>query len=208
MSILNVQKNDKKKYLKPMVFEYLVRPQYSITCSITSLTSAFSCFKNDFLMQEDVAKVLGIDIHNDELNPGNTTMEKWALQLAKYYEVELDVSILYNNRQGWNTRSEGEKTWKDFTSEFKEPDTYYIMHIEGHYLPIMGYQSESSNPAQYESDDIAWLILADPSQNHSQSKIKKQHLNLSPPIWCMRWGVIGERFAKKAHYGIIKLKRK
>lgn len=190
------------RYLDAGVFESLVRPQYQGACSITSITCAVRYLSSQDIRQKDVADILGVNIGRARLNPGNRTVAKWLGQVAQYYKLPIAVTVLFQG--GWELNSDdNDENWETTKGLLLEPQTFLIVHIEGHYAPILGFAAFPDNPRGARGRANRWLFIADPSPFHRQTRIPAQHLGESPPIWSLRWGVLRKAFSEHSNYGII-----
>src|SRR5690554_1941803 len=73
--------NSSLQFIDSNVFGALVRPQYPAGCSIASITSCLSYFKDSEIQQTEVAENLGLDIKSKNLGPGNMTISEWIESL-------------------------------------------------------------------------------------------------------------------------------
>jgi hypothetical protein len=190
------------RYLDTGVFESLVRPQYPSSCSIASITSAVRYLSCRDIRQKDVADTLGVNIEGGRLNPGNRTVAKWLGEVARHYKLVIAVTVLFQG--GWErTSGDNDQNWMATKEFLLAPDTFLILHIEGHYTPILGFAAFPKSPTGAGRHADRWLFVADPSPFHRQTRIPAQHLRKSPPIWSLRWGALRKAFSEHSKYGII-----
>jgi hypothetical protein len=190
------------KYLDTRVLSYLVRPQYPTSCSISSITSAFRyLFEKEFI-QEDFADLLGKNIKDKDLNPGNRDIKDWSEIISNKLKVKIAVTVHF--KDGWGARGEAnDSNWELLKDLVRNKNNFLIMHLERHYAPILGYASFPHKPKSTASHGNRWVFIADPSPYNKQSKIHHHHLSLSPPLWSLRWEVIRKQFRRKSNYGIL-----
>jgi len=197
---------EKYQYLDAKVFDALVRPQYGSGCSIASITTAMRYFTDNDHSQEDVAKLINIDITSSKLGPGNRKVSSWMKEAAAQVGLKIRTKILFEG--GWYLESEeNDNNWKYLKSVIADPSKFAILHIEGHYAPITGYGVFRDSPNGNMDEGNRWIIVADPSPLHGQSNIADQHHAISPPIWSIRWGVLQDRFSRISHYGILEFEK-
>jgi len=190
------------RYLDTGVFASLVRPQYRSSCSIASITCAVRYLSGQDIRQKDLADILGVNIERGRLNPGNRTVVKWLGEVARHYKLAIAETVLFQG--GWELTSEAnDQNWETTKKLLLEPHTFLILHIEGHYAPILGFAAFPNSPRGTGRHVNHWLFVADPSPSHRQARIPAQHLRKSPPIWSIRWGALRKAFSEHSKYGII-----
>jgi len=199
------------KYLDVDVFNTLVRPQYSTSCSITSITSGFnylfSSGSSQRFSQEDFASMVGKNIRKREFNPGNRLIGNWSKTIAQKFGVKIKVDILFEG--GWGLYSaENNLYWNQMKTLIKDKKSFLILHAERHYTPIMGYATYPDTPRSTNLDGNRWIFIADVSPYHRKCRIARHHFSVSPPVWSIRWGAIRKQFNHKAYYGIICLSKR
>lgn len=197
----------KFRHIDTHVFESLVRPQYPTSCGISSLTTGLKYLINPKITQENVAKILNLDITSNRFNPGNETIGKWSKKAAEHLGIKLKYKVLFE--EGWKYNSEeNDKYWETIKKAILDKNKFLILHIDGHYAPILGFASYPDDPSSKIQDSNRWILVADPSPYHDGTLIENIHWNISPPIWSVRWGVVREELKKVKHYGIIQLQAK
>ena len=198
------------KYLDVDVFNTLVRPQYSTSCSITSIASGFnylySSGSSQRFNQEDFASMVGKNIRKREFNPGNRSIGNWSKTIAEKLRLKINVDIFFEGGWGLNS-AENNLYWNQIQTLIKDKKSFLILHSKGHYTPILGYASFPNKPDSTDHDGNRWIFIADVSPYHTKCRIRKHHFSVSPPVWSIRWGAIRKQFVNSRHRGIICLSK-
>ena len=192
------------RILDTRVLETLVRPQYEHSCGLTSITSALRYLFDQDLEQETVARLVGQDITSPQ-NPGNSTIRAWTERITTSLRLPVETDFLFG--KVWRKKG-GDQilAWQCILELLDDPTQYGIVHVESHYVPLLG--AASFPPGTQESNyRDTWIFLADPSPAHRQSRIRQQHRDISPPIWSMAWDELWTRFVHYPIYGVIRFRK-
>lgn len=198
-----------ERYINPEILYTLNRPQRKKLCSITSIASCLNYFGTKLNIEQlndisckKIITDLDFDLRDYEKGPGNRDMEELINKSNIKYGLNLDAIILF--KDGWELNSpKNDDYWNELKQILIE-DYYCIIHIEGHYAPVLGYANFPKDPDSNIADDNRWLLIADPSPFHRQSQKKSQHYKYSPPVWSISWGAVRDQiYDNKPYYGII-----
>lgn len=183
-------------YLDTRVFECLTRP-HDAPSSVASIASGFNYLFQQPFSPELLTKIVG----NVIKHPTNEIFLMWSEIIAAYFEKQVCGKIYFKG--GWEQQEEADKNnWNTIKKLIRDSNSYLILHITDHFVPIMGFASHPYHTQSLEKNENRWLFLAETCPWHHLGAIQELHLSLSPPIICIRWEVV-----RKMLSGVICLSR-
>ncbi|XP_061593590.1 basic immunoglobulin-like variable motif-containing protein [Cololabis saira] len=168
------------------------RPQYKMSCGISSLVSCWNFLYSSLgagslppISQEEALHVLGFQPPFEEIKfgpfTGNTTLMRWFRQINDHFRVRGCSYILYKPHGKNKTAGEtAEGALLKLTQGLKDESMAYIYHCQNHYFCPVGFEATPLKPAKAyrvalpTNETEYWIMIGEPSRKH-------------PAIHCKKW---------------------
>lgn len=201
------------RYVNNELLQFISRPQYDTSCSMSSLTAIINYLYADQIgikTTKEWAKEIEIHSPDTRMAPGNQTLLEWFRIVVEKYNLKGNCGYFIQDKDvGWADNPEVISMLKQAV---KSRNHALIYHMSNHYNIIAGYFESSQNPDDAYNDNSKlerWIVLGEHSDFNPIPKIVQKLImklpskimsedakNLlmeragSPPIWCRRWGSI------------------
>ncbi|XP_010869577.2 basic immunoglobulin-like variable motif-containing protein isoform X1 [Esox lucius] len=171
------------------------RPQYKMSCGISSLVSCWNFLYSTLgagsfppISQEEALHILGFQPPFEEIKfgpfTGNATLMRWFRQINENFRVRGCSYILYKPQGKHKTAGEtAEGALLKLTQGLKDDTMAYIYHCQNHYFCPVGFEATPFKAAKAYRGSLPnnemehWILIGEPSRKH-------------PAIHCKKWADI------------------